>query len=112
MEFVKSTVLAVASTWQPGELYNRSSPELIRALPRQKMNRLCSLAQNYLGRLRTYHGARGSTRFLLPAQNGATEVAEYIVSARFDKGEGQVAVGAIKRSKGWLVTEFYVRKDF
>lgn len=112
MDFVKSTVLAVASSWRPAELYSPSSPELIKALPRQKMNRLCSLSENYLGRLRTYHGARGSTRFLLPPQNGATEVAEYVVTATFAKGEGQIAIGGIKRSHGWLVTEFYVRKDF
>ncbi len=108
--YVETNVPPIISTWSKDELLKRSSPQLIEIInenPEQLEQLFQKLAQ--LGALQTFGEVKGEATISITAQNGKVITASYMTTAKFENGEGQIAVRLIQSPSGqWQLLLFNV----
>jgi hypothetical protein len=105
--FVDQKIPIIASSWNPQELVNVASPELLQVAPADKIEALFGVFSQRLGPMQGYKGSRGEAKLFFGPQ-GKTTTAEYVADAEFEKGTATVIMRTILRNGQWQVLEFRV----
>ena len=106
--YADAAVKAIASNWNEQALFDRVSPDFIKATTRAEVDSLFARLRT-LGRMTRYGGAKGEsfTNFDLLARK-ATTTAVYIASAQFEHGAAQIRITLVKRDAAWRILGFFV----
>ncbi len=108
--YVEANVPPIISTWSKDELLKRSSPHLIKII-NENPGQLEQLFQNLakLGAMQTLGDFNGEANISITAQNGKVITASYMTTAKFENGDGQIAVRLIQSPSGqWQFLLFSV----
>ncbi len=106
--YVETNVPPIISSWSKDELLKRSSPQLIEII-NENPDQLEQLFQKLtkLGALQTFGEVIGEATISITAQNGKVITAEYMTTAKFENGEGQISVRLIQSPSGqWQILLF------
>lgn len=106
-EYVETNVPPIISTWSKEEFLKRSSPQLLQAL-NQKPEVIDQLFNKLsrLGSMKSFGDIKGEARLDYTTNNGKVITASYVAKAKFEHGEGQIAVRLIRQSGNWQFLRF------
>ncbi|OGT98671.1 MAG: hypothetical protein A2298_05280 [Gammaproteobacteria bacterium RIFOXYB2_FULL_38_6] len=93
------------------ELINRSSPELLKVAPKEKMEELFNAFSKKLGSLKEYKGSKGQSNTSVTTQNGKVITGVYVAEAIFEKAPATIQFRIIKHDNQWQILEFRVNSE-
>jgi hypothetical protein len=105
--YVDRIVPLIVASWDPKELLNNASPELLKVAPSDKLDSMFKMFAEKLGGYKEYKGSKGDSLVNITPQ-GKTITAAYITQVAFDKADATVKIRVIKHGEKWQVLEFYV----
>jgi hypothetical protein len=105
--FVDEAVPAIAAHWDARALIDRSTPELLRNAPPEKIAQLFATLA-HLGPMVHYDGCKGQATMSYFTGTGGTVSAAYVASARFQNGTATFRILLLKRDGRWLIHNFHV----
>jgi hypothetical protein len=105
--FVDEAVPAIASHWDSRALVDRSTAELRRNAPPEKIAQLFATLSR-LGPMVHYDGCKGDATMSYFTGTGGTVSAAYVASARFQNGTATFRILLLKRDGRWLIHNFHV----
>lgn len=105
--YVDRAVPQIVASWDPKELLNRASPELLKVAPAEKVEVMFKMFSEKLGKYKEYKGSKGDSLVNITPQ-GKVVTAAYMTQATFEEGDATIRIRAIKHGARWQILEFYV----
>jgi len=111
--YVDSNLPQILENWDPEELINRASPELMAIAPNETIEQLFYVLSERLGPLKEYKGSTGESNIYATTDIGnlITITGAYVAEASFEKGSASIKFHLIKHGDNWQVIEFRVNPD-
>ncbi len=109
--YVEESVTAISAHWDKKELEQRATPELKQKLSPAEVDTLFDALSTGLGPLIEYRGAKGQATVLATIGSGTVRSANYVASARYQKGEAEIRIGLLKVDDRWMIQGFYVNSN-
>jgi hypothetical protein len=107
--YVEANIPPIISTWSKDELLKRASPQLLKIV-NEKPEQLDQLFQKLsrLGAMKSFGDVKGDSNVSYTTQDGKVTTASYIATAKFENGDGRIAVRLIQLSGQWQLLLFHV----
>lgn len=99
--YVDTTVQAIASFWNPNEVFSRASPKMMQANSKEKIEFASTELMKILGTMKEYKGSKGEVRTSFLSNEGLSIKAEYTAQATFEKGTATFDVKLAYRNDKW-----------
>jgi hypothetical protein len=105
--YTEASVPAIAANWDVDALWKRASPALRKVATRDQIEGMFIAAKQALGPMVEYRGSRGQA--MMGVNNTHPVVsAQYVASARFQKGAADFRVGLVKIGDDWMIQGFHI----
>ena len=85
--------------------------ELKQKLNPAELDTLFDALSTGLGPLIEYRGAQGQATVLAMIGTGTVRSADYVASARYQKGEAEIRIGLLMVDDRWMIQGFYVNSN-
>jgi hypothetical protein len=108
--YVDDSVVAIGGNWDAGELWKRSGERFRQATKQEDLHAFFDAANQALGRLTEYHGARGDATISV-SNAGTTVSAKYVARGTFEKGDAEIQIAAVKNGREWRIEGFHVNSS-
>lgn len=109
--YVDEVVPVIVGSWDSHELVARASPELLQAVPPEKLEILFEIFLQRLGPLQEYQGSVGRANIAMMQQHGEVVTGEYLARGQFEKAAADIRVRTIQRDDIWSILLFYVDSE-
>jgi hypothetical protein len=105
--YVDEAVVDIVQHWDKDAFVRRASPQLLQAI---KPEELDSFFQFYssLGTLVDYQGSNGSSTIAALVRGRGTVAVRYVARAKFQEGDADIQVTAVKVGGDWKLQGFRV----
>lgn len=108
--YVEKSVVAIADDWNADALWRQSTPDFRRLTDQQDLRNFFDAARGALGRLVEYRGATGQATISI-TNMGMLTTANYTAKVRFEKGDAEIRIGAIKNGSQWRIEGFHINSS-
>jgi hypothetical protein len=105
--YLDSTLPPILGDWDVSALEIESTPELLQAVPREKLADLFQVCRSRLGRVVKYHGAKPTAPGVV-STNGA--MGTYRADVEFEQGRAFLDLQLVRREK-WRILRFSISSD-
>ena len=103
--FVQDTIAAISAHWNSDALLSESTAHFREQTPAENLHTTFEMANDSLGPLVEYRTIYGANKFFL--SGGSLHViALYVVEAKFQKGEAEIEIDALKAGSTWQIDNF------
>ncbi len=104
--YANESILAIVKDWNVEEARERSSPEIIKILNQEDLEKLFNTYKQ-LGKLKKYNGVNGGSNISFFFGKGKAITARYVAEAEFENGDASIMILLIKHEK-WKILEFNI----
>jgi hypothetical protein len=104
--YVEQAMPAMLTSWDPNELIDRASPELLADTPPEEMRVAFRHYADHLGRLQRYEGA---TIMNTQVNSGAPDYAELQARASFERGDATIDMLLVRHTDQWQIAGFNLK---
>lgn len=108
--YVEKSVVAIADDWDADALWRRGTPDFRRLTDERDLRNFFDAARATLGRLVEYRGATGQATISI-TNAGRLTTANYTARVRFEKGDAEIRIGAIKSGSQWRIEGFHINSS-
>lgn len=108
--YVDEVVPLIVTSWEVETALSRFSPEMLKAVSKDKLDLLFSACWRKLGPLKQYQGAKGDAFMAINNGNQVT-TARYVVQADFEHGPATIEVRLIQHDEQWQLLGLSVNSD-
>src|SRR5262245_6101291 len=109
--YVDDAIPKIVGAWQPRELLDRASPELLAAAPAETVETVFSVFSTRLGPLRRYQGSSGRATMGFGLGQGGSTTAAFDAVVIFENAPATINVRAIRRDGQWRILQLVVNSD-
>jgi hypothetical protein len=106
--YAAESIAAIVPAWSHEELLRRATPQLKAAAKPFEVAALFNAFSAGLGKLLENELPVGSAIVSVTAGEGKVIAANYVVKARFEKGDAVIRVSLLKQDDQWRVQGFYI----
>jgi hypothetical protein len=108
--YVDESIVTIGGHWDVGELWQRSTPHFREITKQEDLRAFFDAAKGALGPLVEYRGARGEAMIsVTPA--GTKITGQYVAGAKFEKGNADVQIAAVKNGSTWGIEGFHIQSS-
>lgn len=108
--YLDEVIPVIVSSWNSQELIYHASPELLKIMPRDKVDGMFKMFSEKLGGLKKYKGSKGDS-FVNFSSSGKVITASYVVQAAFEKADAEIKISIIQHNNKWQILEFFVNSE-
>jgi len=111
LPYAAAAIRSIAKPWDPEALIARSSPELRRAMPPDKVRTFIAFAGRRLGDLKECTPVQQAQWTSHVGTHGFLVLATYIDDCEFEKASGRVTMQLVRHGGTWQVNGFFLNSD-
>jgi hypothetical protein len=105
--YVDDAVPKIIATWSVDELLRRGAPRIRDTVDMDQLRGVFGQL-SALGRLRSYDGAKGTSRMAFSPSQGKVVGAVYLARATFENGQAQIRISLVQLGGQWRIQAFSV----
>ena len=109
--FAASTVSALGRNWNPESLIQRASPEMLMAMPPEKLRSFVQFVGGRLGLLKDCQDVQNGPWQVFVGTNGVSVFTSHYCDCRFERGPGRVSIQLVRRSGIWKLMRVDLNSD-
>jgi hypothetical protein len=109
--FTASTISALGKHWDPESLIQRASPEMLMAMPPEKLRAFVQFVSRRLGSLKDCQNVQNGPWQVFVGTKGASVFTSHYCDCRFERGPGRVSIRLVRRSGIWKLVRIDLNSD-
>jgi len=109
--FTAGTVVALGKNWDSEFIINRASPEMLAAIPPEKLRAFVRFVAGRLGPLKACEDVRSGPWQVFVGTAGASVFTSHYCDCQFERGPGRVSLQLVRRAGIWKVMRVDLNSD-
>lgn len=105
--YINKIIPIIFSSWKAEELISRASPEFVKHIKRDELNKMFEMFREKLGSMTHYKGVVGKANIKIFPQ-GELSTADYVAYVAYKKEDANIEVQLLLRDKKWEIISFRV----